>query len=149
MRGIANTPVTPAIHTEDLDHPRSRRALRQIKLLVGGYLATSLVTLLVIALLRHDTAVVNSAVWVRASIVVVSALLTSAFTARAARGSRAAYRRLRIVSAVMVAGVVAVIALPGTFPLWLKLEQGLCGLLLIGVVALANGRQLRSLFAAP
>jgi hypothetical protein len=29
----------------------------------------------------------------------------------------------------------------------MKLEQGACGLLLLGVVALVNGRQLRSFFA--
>ena len=41
-----------------------------------------------------------------------------------------------------------IIALPGTFPLWMKIEQGVCGFLLIGVVAIVNGRHLRSLFAA-
>ncbi|MEU8682362.1 hypothetical protein [Streptomyces sp. NPDC048611] len=37
--------------------------------------------------------------------------------------------------------------LPGTFPLWLKIEQGVCGALLTGVTAIGNGRQLRSAFA--
>lgn len=55
---------------------------------------------------------------------------------------------MRIVSGVMVGAIAVIIALPGSFPLWLKLEQGVCGLLLLGVVALVNGRRLRSLFAA-
>jgi hypothetical protein len=66
---------------------------------------------------------------------------------RTAGGSRGAYRRLRIVSAVMLAAIVVIIALPGEFPLWLKIEQGVCGLLLAGVVLIANGPRVRSQFA--
>ncbi len=131
-----------------LEHPRSRAAFGAVRLLVGAYLAISVVTLAAIVLLRHHHAVVNQAVWVRGTIVVASALLTTAFAARAARGSRRAFLRLRIVSAVMVAAIVVIIALPGTFPLWMKLDQGVCGALLVGVVVIANGRHLRSLFAS-
>jgi hypothetical protein len=48
----------------------------------------------------------------------------------------------------MVAAIAVIIALPGTFPLWMKIEQGVCGLILLGVVVIVNGRRLRSLFAA-
>ncbi|GAA3066112.1 hypothetical protein GCM10020000_57660 [Streptomyces olivoverticillatus] len=132
----------------DLRHPVSLKAFRRVKALVGSYLALSVLTLAVIALLRNDAAVVNPAVWVRGTIVVGSALLTCAFAARTARGSRGAYRRLRIVSGVMVIAIAAIIALPGMFPLWMKTEQAVCGLLLLGVVMVVNGRHLRSLFAA-
>jgi hypothetical protein len=44
--------------------------------------------------------------------------------------------------------IVFIIALPGTFPMWMKIEQGVCGLVLIGVVVLVNGKHIRSLFAA-
>ncbi len=37
--------------------------------------------------------------------------------------------------------------LPGTFPVWLKLEQSVCGLLMLGVALLANGRNARARFA--
>lgn len=133
---------------EHLNHPRSRSAFRGLKLLVGAYLTVSVLTLLAIVLLRNDVSVVTSAVWVRGTIVVASALLTLSFTVRAANGSRRAYLRLRIVSAVMVVAIAVIIALPGTFPVWMKIEQGGCGLLLLGVVAVVNGRHLRSLFAA-
>ena len=123
-------------------------ALRSTKLLVGAYLGISLLTLVAIVLLRNHPAVVDDAVWVRGIIVVASALLTFAFATRAARGSRRAYLRLRIVSAVMVVAIAVIIALPGMFPMWMKVEQGICGLLLLGVVALVNGRHLRSVFAA-
>ena len=58
------------------------------------------------------------------------------------------YLRLRIISIVMPAAMVVIIALPGTFPLWMKIEQGVCGLLLIGVAFLVNGKHLRSSFGA-
>ncbi|MGI5340461.1 hypothetical protein ACQEVS_25230 [Streptomyces sp. CA-181903] len=132
----------------DLRHPVSRKAFRTVKVLVGGYVVLSVLTLVAIALLRDDADAVNSAVWVRAGIVVASALFTRAFAVRAARGSRGAYRRLRVVSGVMVIAIIVIVALPGTFPLWLKTEQAVCGLLLSGVVLIVNGRHLRALFAA-
>jgi hypothetical protein len=127
--------------------PRALASFRAVKLLVGGYVTVSVVTLAAIVALHHHHRLVNSAVWVRGTIVAASALLTLAFTVRAARGSRGAYRRLRIISAVMVVAIVVIIALPGTFPMWMKVEQGACGLLLLGVVAIVNGGRVRSQFA--
>jgi hypothetical protein len=121
--------------------------LRRINLFVRCYLALSVLTLAAIALLRDDPVLVTTAVWVRATIVVASAALMAVFAARTARGSRGAYRRLRIVSAVMLVAIVVIIALPGDFPLWLKIEQGVCGLLLAGVVLVANRPHVRSRFA--
>ncbi|MER7002126.1 hypothetical protein ABT297_03640 [Dactylosporangium sp. NPDC000555] len=91
-------------------------------------LGLSPVTLAVIVALRHHPDVVNAAVWIRGSIVVASAALTNVF---AARGD---VRRLRIVAIVMVVAIVVIVALPGPFPLWLKLEQVACGLLLLGMI---------------
>lgn len=140
------TAPTPAPSSELLQHPETRTALRRLTLLVRGYLTVSVVTLGVIVLLRNHSGVVNSAVWIRGTIVVISALVTTALAARAARGSRGAYRRLRIISAVMVVAIVAIIAAPGPFPLWMKADQAVCGLALIGVAVVANGARLRSLF---
>ncbi|WP_438489336.1 hypothetical protein [Streptomyces sp. S186] len=137
-----------AVPAEALQHPSSIRAFRGLKLLIGGYLGLSVLTLAAIYLLRSDTALVTDAVWVRASIVVVSALLTYVFAARAARGSRGAYRRMRIVATVMTVAIAVIIAIPGSFPAWLKIEQGVCGLALLGVIVVANGSHLRGLFAA-
>jgi hypothetical protein len=144
---MTNTQVTSAANV-NLTNPDTRKALRTIRVLTGGYVLLSVLTIAVIALLRNHTTLVNSAVWIRGTIVVISAALTFTFGARTARGSRGAYRRLRIVAAVMVAAIAVIIALPGTFPLWMKTEQAVCGLLLLGVVAVANGRHLRSAFAA-
>jgi hypothetical protein len=130
-----------------LDHPCTQAAFHTTKLLVGAYLGLSVATFAAIVALRHHASIVTDAVWVRGTIVVASALLTFLFAVRAAGGSRGAYRRLRIISAVMVVAIVAIIAVPGTFPVWMKIEQGVCGLLLLGVVTVVNGRHLRSLFA--
>jgi hypothetical protein len=86
-------------------------------------------------------------VWVRGTIVVASALLMASFVARAGGGSARAFLRLRLVSAIMVVAIVVIIAVPGAFPLWMKIEQGVCGVLPLCVVALVNGRRLRSSFA--
>ncbi|MGB0095232.1 MAG: hypothetical protein WBP81_22180 [Solirubrobacteraceae bacterium] len=78
----------------------------------------SLVTLVVIEVLRNDRSAVNSAVWIRGTIVALSAMLTFRFTVRASPGSARSFLRLRIVSAVMLVAIAVIIALPGTFPLW-------------------------------
>ncbi|MGW9075640.1 hypothetical protein [Streptomyces kronopolitis] len=139
-------PVTTS--PESLHHPRSLAAFRGTKLLVGGYLALSVMALVAIVLLRDHPALVNDAVWVRGSIVVASASVMFGCAVHATRGSRGAWRRLRVISGLMVGAIVVIIAVPGAFPVWLKWEQGACGILLIGVVLLVNGRQLRRVFAA-
>jgi len=140
--------TTRSLTEAHLNHPQSQRSLRSAKLLVGGYLGISALTLVAIIVLRDNSAVVTAAVWVRGTIVVASALLTALFAAQMARGSRGGYLRLRIVSAVMLVAIVAIIALTDPFPLWMKIEPGVCGLVLLGVVLIINGRRLRSAFVA-
>ena len=139
--------TTRIITKERLNQPRSQTALRNVQLLVGSYLGLSVFTLIAIVLLRNAAALVTPAVWVRGTIVVASALLTAFFAARMARGSRGGYIGLRLESAIMFVAIAVIIALPGLFPLWMKIEQGVCGLLLLGVVVLVNGTLLRSAFA--
>ena len=125
--------------------PRTESAgFRPVLLLTGAYAALSVLTLVVIVLFRNDRAMVTDAVWVRATIVFASSLLTFAFARSAARGSRKGLLRLRIVSAVMLVAIVVIVVLPGLFPLWLRIEQAACGLLLLGVTVLVNGRRLRA-----
>lgn len=128
--------------------PHAAATFRKIKLLAGCYLGISALAVVAIMLLRHHTAEVNSAVWTHGILVAASALLAFAFALRAASGSRGAYRRLRIGSVVIVVAIAVIIALPGSFPLWMKAEQGVAGLFMIGVAVLANGSRVRSIFAA-
>jgi hypothetical protein len=132
----------------EIDGQSTRAAFRTVRVLIGGYVALSLMTLTAVVLLRNHHSVVTAPVWVRSCIVVASSLLMTAFAARAAQGSRRAFLRLRLMSAIMVVAIVVIIAIPGSFPAWLKIEQGICGLVLIGVVAVVNGKHLRSAFAA-
>ena len=143
-----NTRTSYAPADERVEHPGTQKAFRIVRHLVVGYLTISALTVVAIVVMRNDAARVNSAVWTHGIVVVASALLTYMLTVRASAGARRPYLRLRIISIVMPAAMVVIIALPGTFPLWMKIEQGVCGLLLIGVAFLVNGKHLRSSFAA-
>src|SRR6185369_10545758 len=112
--------------------------MRNVVWLISGYVAVSLLTLVAVIVFRHDASMVTTAVWIRGTIVAAASLLTLFFAVRAARGDRRMLRRLRIVTAAMLVAIVVIIALPGTFPVWLKLEQGICGLLLLAVVVQIN-----------
>jgi hypothetical protein len=139
---------TRNIADERLGHPRSLKAFRTAKTLVVGYLGLSVLTLIAVAMLRDHPAIVNAAVWIRAVAVVASAALMLFFAVRTAKGRGRSYHRLRLVSAIMVVAIVLIIVLPGAFPVWLKIEQGVCGLILLGVVLVVNGKPMRSVFAA-
>lgn len=128
----------------------TRAAFRTVMILLGAFMALSALTLVAAAiLLGADPAAVTPAVWVRGTIVLVCALVSVLFARGAARGSARAYLRLRIVTALWVLAIAAIIAGAfGPFPLWMKFEQGACGLLLLAVVVIINGRRVRALFAA-
>lgn len=132
---------------ERLADPQTRSAFRTVRSLAGAYFGLSVATMVAVVLLRNNPSIVTSAVWVRGTIVVLSSLLTVLFARRAARGAARAFLRLRLLSGIMVVAIAVIIALPGTFPVWLKIEQGVCGLLLIGIAVLVNGRRMRALFA--
>lgn len=133
---------------QDLRHPQNLRAFRDLKLLTGGYLALSWLTMGAAFLLRDHRSMVNDNVWVRGGIVALASVLSFALAHRAARGSRGAFRRLRILSAVMTAAIVVIVSLPGFLPPWMRIEQAVCGLLLLGVVLITARGRMRALFAA-
>jgi len=135
-----DTVTTLTLAPEIPQSPAGVKEMQRVRLLVGAYLGLSVLTLVAIILLRNNAAMVSTLVWIRGSIVAASALLTTIFTAQMARGSRARYRRVRLVSAIIVVAIGVIIWLPGTFPLWLKVKQGVCGVLLLSVVKLVNGK---------
>lgn len=106
---------------------------RTVKLLAGGYLAVNVATVAAIVLLRDHPALVTDAVWTRGVIVAASSVVTYLFAVQASRGSVRGYLRLRIVALIQVVAIIAIIVVPGAFPLWMKVEQGVCGLLLLGL----------------
>jgi hypothetical protein len=105
--------------------------MKTTRILVAGYLTLSVLTLVAVVLMRGHADLVTPAVWVRTAIVAASAALMMSFVVRGA------YRRLRIVSTIMLVAIAVILAVPGDFPLWLKIEQAACGLLLAGVVVKA------------
>ena len=129
-------------------HPQSQAAFRTVKLLVGSYLGISVLTLVAAILLRENSAIAPIAVLVRGTIVVGNALINLLFAARMSRGSRIGYRLLRLSSAAMVVAIAVIIAIPGDFPVWFKIEQGCCGLLLLSVVIVAFSKPVGSVFAS-
>lgn len=128
-------------------YPRRPAAFRAVKLLLGSYLGISALTLVAAILLRGNAAIAPIAVLVRGTIVVGHALLTLFFAVRMSRGAHVGYILLRISSIVMVVAIVVIIAIPGDFPLWFKIEQGCCGLLLLGAALVTFTKPVRSVFA--
>jgi hypothetical protein len=123
-------------------------SLQGTKILVGLYVALSWLTLAAVILLRDHHDIVNDAVLVRVPIVALSSLLTFWFATQAARGVRRGLLRLRIVALIMLVAIVVIVSLSGTFPLWLRIEQGVCGVLLLGVLASTGRARVRAAVAA-
>lgn len=146
MSSLRSTAKT-AVH--DLQHPETVTAFRTVQWLIGIYFGIGFGTVIAIILLRNHHDEVNSAVWTRGIIVVVSAMVLAAFRRRAAEeGSRNAFRRLRIIAIITPIAIAVIVALPGTFPLWMKIDQLVCGIVMIAVAAIANGRHLRAVFSS-
>jgi hypothetical protein len=114
---------------------RTLWGMKTTRNLVAGYLTISVLTLVAVFLMRDHPGLVNPAVWIRTSIVAASAALMMSFVIRRA------YTRLRVVSTIMLIAIAVILAIPGDFPLWLKVEQAICGLLLVGVVIKAWQRR--------
>ena len=56
--------------------------------------------------------------------------------------------RVGRISMVVLAAIVAVVAWPGAFPVWLRVEQAVCGASMLSVVVRTNLRVVRSSMAA-
>lgn len=98
-----------------------------VRTLFGTVLALSIATLGITAAVGG-----TSAMWVRGSIATAIAALLLVLAGRARRGSRGAWRRMRLMAALAPVGVAAIVAVPHDgFPAWMKAEQAVLGLLLI------------------
>jgi hypothetical protein len=118
--------------------------LQTVVKLLTAFLVISLSTVVAVVLMRHNPARVTTAVWIRTPLVAASAAVLVLLARRAAAGHRGSFRRLRIISMVVLAAIVAVVAWPGAFPVWLRVEQAVCGLFMLSVVIRTNLRSVRS-----
>lgn len=131
----------------DVMRTDNRDAFQPIKTLIACYVGLALVGFGVTIVLRDQPHLVNTAVWVRGSIVVATSVVMYLVAVLAAQGSRSAFLRRRVISVVVPMAIVVLIALPDPFPIWMKVQQGLCALAVAGVAVLANRRSVRAQFA--
>src|ERR1041384_5043487 len=137
----------PMVAENRLNDPRTQSAFRVVKPIVGGYVGISVLALVTAYVWRNDAALVTDVVWVRGFIVLVTSLLMLSFALGAARGRRRAWLRLRFAAGIMVVAIVVLVAWPGLLPLWMRIEQGVCGLLLLIVAFIVNSEHMRAVFA--
>ncbi|GAA3789950.1 MULTISPECIES: hypothetical protein [Amycolatopsis] len=136
--------IPPAVTVTD---PDAREKLHIAQVLLGGYAAVSVLTLLAIVVFSGNPGIVTDAVWIRGSILAVASLITFALGVSMAKGSRSSHRRVRIIALAQVVAIIVIECVPGAFPVWFKIENGVCGTLLIIVVLLTFARTVRTTFA--
>ena len=125
-----------------------RAAFRPVLVLLWSFVALSAAMVAFLAVLTTVGVGVDIAIWIRCSIVLGSAIVLLLFGIGAARGSRNALLRLRIVAPVVVAAVVVIVSIPGFLPDWVRIEQAVCGLLVLPVAIIANLPRTRALVPA-
>lgn len=130
-------------------HVTARRAaLRPVLVLLWSFVGLSACMVAFLGVLSAVGVGVDTAVWVRCSIVLGSAIVLLMFGVGAARGSRNALLRLRIVAPIVVAAVVVIVSIPGFLPDWVRVEQAVCGALVLPVAIIANLPRTRALVPA-
>lgn len=125
-----------------------RPALDAVRRLWWLCAAVSLLALAVAAVLAIvDPAEVNWVVWLRGSVVAVASLVFVVVTRAASRGSRRAFTRMRWISIIAPIGIGLIIISPDSgYPLWMKIEQGVIGILIVAIAVLLNRRSTRAAF---
>lgn len=125
----------------------ARRArFRPFLVLLAAFVLVSLAMEAVLVVRSVVGIAEDGAVWWRCSAVLASAIVLLLLAAGAARGSLAAFERVRVVGVVVVVAVVVIVSIPGFLPPWVRIEQGFCGGLVLPVAILANLRRTRALF---
>lgn len=115
-------------------------APRAVLWLLGAYLILSWATVALIVVLSVTApSLVTPQAWFRGAIVAATSILTFVFARNAARRRARALLRLRIVVAVILVAIVAVVFFL-ELPTWMLSEQFLCGALLLAVAILVFGK---------
>jgi hypothetical protein len=125
---------------------RNMSSLRSAASLAGVHLLLSLAAIIVLILKRGDHAVATQDAWVHGIIVAGTAVLLLSFAIRALGGRAAAYRRLRVSSAVLTVALVVIAVIPGAFPVWMRALEGASAICLAAAVAIINSGGVRRRF---
>jgi hypothetical protein len=132
--GETNAPRAERTHAD----AARRSALRPAVILIGSFLGLSGAMVAFLAVVTAIGLGIDIAIWIRCSLVLASAVVLLWCTLSAARGSRPAWIRLRVVSLIVVIAVIVIVSIPGFLPDWVRLEQAVCGLLVLPVAIIAN-----------
>jgi hypothetical protein len=109
---------------------------RAVRRLVGAYLILSVLTVVALVVLSATApSLVTNEAWGRGIILAGTSLLTYGFAKRAAKGSSRALRGLRVVVVILLVSVVGVLFLL-PLPWWMRIEQAVCGALLLATAVL-------------
>jgi len=129
--------------------PQVTAALGTVRRLWLACAVLSVITLAVAGLLSAvDPREVNWVVWLRGGVVTVACFVLVAVTAAAARGNRTAYVRMRWISLLAPVGIVAIVLAPDTgYPVWMKVEQVLLGVLVVLIAVQLHRGAVRRAFA--
>jgi peptidoglycan/LPS O-acetylase OafA/YrhL len=93
--------------------------------------------------LRHG---ISPAVWVRSTIVLIVGLFMLLCGKQMRGGRRRAYVRAKWIAVLGTVGFVGVAALPGPFPVWMRIEQGAQGMLFLALAWMLTRPALASFF---
>jgi hypothetical protein len=86
--------------------------------------------------------------WSRAVVVVIVAVVHTFLIRRLRAGRRGAWRRVLLRAVVGIAGI-GYLVLSGQYPVWVRAEQIVQGLVLLGLLWAATRPAVRALFARP
>ncbi|NJP23128.1 hypothetical protein OHB01_36500 [Microbispora hainanensis] len=113
-----------------------------VRTLFVAVLVISIATLGVAAVIGGDWVV-----WLRGAAVAAASVWLVALTGQAARGKRTAYVRIRYVSIAAPIGIVLILLAPDSgYPVWMKAEQGVVGVLVAAVALIVNRRTVREAY---
>ncbi|MFF0306991.1 hypothetical protein ACFYSC_06165 [Streptosporangium sp. NPDC004379] len=89
----------------------------------------------------------NWVVWLRGAAVAAASVWLVALTGQAERGRRSAYVRIRFVSVAAPIGILLILLAPDSgYPVWMKAEQGVVGVLVAAVALIVNRRSVREAY---
>lgn len=124
----------------------TRAAFRPILILLTAFLSVSVAMEAALIVQSASGGDVATAVWIRCSLVLGSAVVLLLIARSAARGSRSSWLRLAIIAPVVVVAVIVIVSIPGFLPDWVRIEQAVCGALVLPAAILAALPRTRALF---
>ncbi|WP_199785837.1 hypothetical protein [Amycolatopsis sp. AA4] len=115
---------------ETIERTAVQRPFGLVKGFVAAYGAMGAAVFGTIVALAAADGTATGFMWTRSALVPVSAAIVYWLVTLAARGSRRAYQRARLIAVVAPIALVGVDLIPGVCPLWFLLLQTACAVLL-------------------